>query len=234
MEMEGESVANSIRPEDSVSSVGLTAEALRTHNKRLRGHKWDPEDKKPEEEKKPEAEKSSRAAIVAGPKPPDHPPPGFGMSKAAQVAKENQRVLGTTAPKKGSVAKKPLPPPPPPPPAPPRTPPVKAPPVRVTSKPAAEAPEAEATAAEIPKAAAAEPPKSPPAVPKAAEAEVSSPGLPRAFQSPARPQYRMGDAGVLQRISTAGLVCHGSESDASGTATSCLRDTRSSWFAITA
>ena len=44
MEMEGESMANSIRPEDSVSSVGLTAEALRSHNKRLRGHQWDPEE----------------------------------------------------------------------------------------------------------------------------------------------------------------------------------------------
>ena len=36
--------ADSIRPEDSVSSIGeLTHEALRSHNKRLRGHKWDPE-----------------------------------------------------------------------------------------------------------------------------------------------------------------------------------------------
>ena len=83
-----------------MSSVGLTAEALKSHNKRLRGHKWDPEEKQ-------EFAKSSRAAMVSGPKPPDYPPPGFGnMSKAANVVK-NQKSKGTPAPKTGSAAKVP-------------------------------------------------------------------------------------------------------------------------------
>ena len=101
MEVEEESTASAIRPEDSVSSVGLTAEALRSHNKRLRGHQWDPEEKR-------EFAQSSRAALVLGPKPPDHPPPGFGsVSKAANVAKMNQKSRGTPAPQTGSAAKVP-------------------------------------------------------------------------------------------------------------------------------
>ena len=211
MEVEEESTANAIRPEDIVSSVGLTA-ALRSHNKRLRGHKWDPEEK-------PEFAKSSRAAQVAGPKPPDHPPPGFGnMSKAANVAKMNQKSKGIPAPKTGSAAK---------------VPPAKAAPAAKASQAAPAsmaAPEVKATpatpatpsakvapAAPLPPPAPPAPPLPPPPAPPAEvvpktppkasrSSEVSpkaSSGLPRAFQSPARnAQYRMGDAGILERIST--------------------------------
>ena len=218
MEVEEEgSMANAIRPEDSVSSVGLTAEALKSHNKRLRGHKWDPEEKQ-------EFAKSSRAALVSGPKPPDHPPPGFNVSKAAAVG--NQKSKGTPAPKTGSA---------------PKVPPVKAAPAKAAP---AKAPmttpvsvaESEAKAPPLPPPAPPAPPLPPPPAPpgevipktppKASRSSEVS-GLPRAFQprttpsvahSPAKseavpttpmsevrperePRFRVGDGGTLERVS---------------------------------
>ena len=219
MEVEEEgSMANAIRPEDSVSSVGLTAEALKSHNKRLRGHKWDPEEKQ-------EFAKSSRAALVSGPKPPDHPPPGFNVSKAAAVG--NQKSKGTPAPKTGSAPKV--------------VPPVKAAPAKAAP---AKAPmmtpvavaETEAKAPPLPPPGPPAPPLPPPPAPpgevipktppKASRSSEVS-GLPRAFQpratpsvahSPAKseavpttpmsevrperePRFRVGDGGTLERVS---------------------------------
>lgn len=91
---DSEVAADGISPHDSVSQVGLTAESLRLHNRRIHGHGWDvtaPKTRRkaqqwqrvgpwgpgppPPATRKREARQvfvGSDAAVVAGPKPPPH------------------------------------------------------------------------------------------------------------------------------------------------------------------
>eukprot|EP00435_Cladocopium_sp_Y103_P004334 s5210_g1.t1 len=80
-------VEDNIRPDDSISTVAanLTAESLRAHNRRLRGHAWDA--LPPKFSSGQSTEVKSAAAIAKGPKPaeprpPSYPPPGWKPSQA--------------------------------------------------------------------------------------------------------------------------------------------------------
>eukprot|EP00435_Cladocopium_sp_Y103_P033775 s2913_g8.t1 len=83
-------VPDTITPEDSISTVaGLTAESLRAHNRRLRGHSWDAPTPPPVASGET-TEVKSGAAVAKGPKgrppneprPPNFPPPGWKPPQA--------------------------------------------------------------------------------------------------------------------------------------------------------
>eukprot|EP00435_Cladocopium_sp_Y103_P008898 s5453_g2.t1 len=184
-------VEDNLRPEDSISTVAanLTAESLRAHNRRLRGHSWDA--LPPTFSAGHSTEVKSAVAVAKGPRPteprpPNYPPPAWKPTQAMP-------------------APPPAPPTPPPPPkekpmpvggAPAARPPVKAPPTaapkRTTGKRAGAAPSTP---------------------PKRTSGKSASPAASPAKSSPAaevsQPKLRAGPGGTLEVASSIGHASGG-------------------------
>ena len=193
---------DSVRPEDSVSVVaGLTAEALRAHERRLRGHSWDTPGKAAGEA----SEAKTGGAMAAGfgppgpkgrpssePRPPSYPPPNWRPPSSSSMP----------------------PPPPPPMPAPlppPSTPPPKEKPMPTGGAPVSSSAKPAAVEKSPGKAVSRPPAKNPPAKAGGAPAASASgvitvegpdskaPPDPKAPST--RTALRAGPGGVLEPTS---------------------------------